>query len=30
MAQPACRVEVPALADVGDGHQSRCLRWSEL
>jgi peptide/nickel transport system permease protein len=30
MAQPACRVEVPALADVGDGHRSRCLRWSEL
>ncbi|MFM9849762.1 MAG: dipeptide/oligopeptide/nickel ABC transporter permease/ATP-binding protein [Hyphomicrobiaceae bacterium] len=30
MAQPACRVEVPVLADAGDGHRSRCLRWSEL
>jgi peptide/nickel transport system permease protein len=30
MAQPECRVEVPALADVGDGHRSRCLRWSAL
>jgi peptide/nickel transport system permease protein len=30
MAQPACRVAVPALADVGGGHRSRCLRWSEL
>ncbi len=30
MAQPACRIEVPALAEIGDGHRSRCLRWSEL
>jgi peptide/nickel transport system permease protein len=30
MSQAACRVEVPPLADVGSGHRSRCLRWSEL
>ena len=30
MAQPACRIEVPPLADVGGSHRSRCLRWSEL
>ena len=30
MAQAACRIEVPPLADVGDSHRSRCLRWGEL
>jgi peptide/nickel transport system permease protein len=30
MAQAACRIEVPVLADVGDGRRSRCLRWGEL
>jgi oligopeptide/dipeptide ABC transporter ATP-binding protein len=30
MAIDACTKEEPALADVGDGRASRCIRWSEL
>ncbi|MBI1415645.1 MAG: ATP-binding cassette domain-containing protein [Limimaricola sp.] len=26
----ACRAAVPGLQEVGPGHQTRCLRWSEL
>ena len=25
-----CRSAVPALAETGDGHYSRCIRWAEL
>jgi oligopeptide/dipeptide ABC transporter ATP-binding protein len=30
MASPACERDVPALEDTGEGHMSRCLRWSEM
>jgi peptide/nickel transport system ATP-binding protein len=30
LALPACRAEVPALAQVEAGHTSRCIRWQEL
>jgi oligopeptide/dipeptide ABC transporter ATP-binding protein len=29
-AVDACKVEVPILADTGNGHMSRCIRWQEL
>ena len=29
-AVDACRVQDVALEDTGQGHMSRCLRWSEL
>jgi oligopeptide/dipeptide ABC transporter ATP-binding protein len=29
-AVDACKAEVPALADTGNGHMSRCIRWQEL
>jgi peptide/nickel transport system ATP-binding protein len=30
LAMDACRAAPPPLVDIGDGRQSRCLRWSEL
>ncbi|WP_233192932.1 ABC transporter ATP-binding protein [Acidimangrovimonas sediminis] len=30
LAVDACRAAVPAMEDTGDGHLSRCIRWSEM
>ena len=30
LATEACRQSVPPLVDVGRGHLTRCIRWSEL